>query len=56
MAIGGVHVGDILWSSFDLKDTAQFVLDLLVGDQLLFHNCLDFFGSRSVLRAVSQEN
>ena len=31
-AIGGVQIGDILGSSLDLTDTAQFVLGLLVGD------------------------
>ena len=31
-AIGGIQVGDILGSSLDLTDTAQFVLGLLVGD------------------------
>ena len=31
-AIGGIQVGDILGSSLDLTNTAQFVLGLLVGD------------------------
>ena len=31
-AIRGVQVWDILGSSLDLTDTAQFVLGLLVGD------------------------
>merc|ERR550534_1683345 len=30
-AIGGIQVGNILGSSLDLTDTAQFVLGLLVG-------------------------
>ena len=33
-AIGVVQVGDILESSLDLMDTAQFVLGLLIGDPL----------------------
>ena len=34
-AVGGVQAGDILGSSHDLTDTAQFVLGLLFGDPVV---------------------
>lgn len=51
-AIGGIQVGDILGSSLDLTDTAQFVLGLLVGDPVDGVTSLDIIDQTEVLAGL----
>jgi len=51
-AIGGIQVGDILGSSLDLTNTAQFVLGLLVGDPVDGVTSLDIIDQTEVFAGL----
>merc|ERR1740129_1432138 len=51
-AIRGVQIGDILGSSLDFTDTAQFVLGLLVGDPVNGVTSLDIIDQTEVFASL----